>query len=72
MLSMLWPAPWWASSFAPVASIIARLPPVWSSCSWVLRIWVIAHPSSLATARHFSWSSGSMASATPLSGQAIT
>ncbi len=65
------PARWWAITLAPVAATTAALPPVWSWCSWVLRICVICQPFTRAAFRHFSWSSGSIASASPLSGQAI-
>jgi hypothetical protein len=63
---------WWcAITLAPVAATTAALPPVWSWCSCVLRICVICQPLSLAAARHFWWSSGSMARASPLSGQTM-
>ena len=43
----------WASSEAPVAAITARLPPMWSPCSWVFSTWVMSQPCRLAAARHF-------------------
>ena len=61
----------WARIFAPVAATIASFPPMWSKCSWVLRIWVTSKPRSFAFARHFSWSRGSTARASPVSGQAM-
>ena len=69
--AILPPALWWAITLAPVAATTAALPPVWSWCSWVLRICVICQPFTRAALRHFSWSSGSIASASPVSGQAI-
>ena len=54
-----------------VAATTAALPPVWSWCSWVLRIWVMRQPRTFAADKHFSESSGSIASASPVSGQAI-
>jgi hypothetical protein len=65
------PARWWAISFAPVAAMTAALPPVWSWCSWVFRTCVMRQPRTLAADRHLSESSGSIASASPVSGQAI-
>ena len=64
-------APAWARILAPVAATIASLPPMWSKCSWVLRTWVTWKPRSFAFARHFSWSRGSTARASPVSGQAM-
>ena len=71
MPAILPPALWCAITLAPVAATMAALPPVWSWCSCVLSICVICQPRTLAALRHFSWSSGSIASASPVSGQAI-
>ena len=60
-------APACASNFAPVAARKPSLPPVWSWCSWVLRICVIVQPRWRAVPEHSCQSSGSTASASPVS-----
>jgi len=61
----------WTQFRAPVAARSPSLPPIWSPCSWVLRMWVMVQPLRRAAACTDCQSRGSTAMASPVSLQAM-
>ena len=51
---------------APVASLIARFPPVWSACQWVFHTWPMVQPRRSASASAAAPSPGSTTAVSPL------